>query len=78
MSNRQSQFNNYITIAKSIGIILMVLGHIEIPSLLKNFIYVFHMPLFFFCSGYLFKDIKSKDEFIIFLKKNIKDCIFHL
>lgn len=72
MSNRQSQFNNYITIAKSIGIILMVLGHIEIPSLLKNFIYVFHMPLFFFCSGYLFKDIKSKDEFIIFLKKKYK------
>lgn len=38
--------NNIIDIAKGIGIILVVAGHsMEWP---KNFIYLFHMPLFFF------------------------------
>lgn len=32
----------------------MVLGHSSIPVGLINFIYSFHMPLFFFISGYLF------------------------
>lgn len=38
--------NNYISIAKGIGIILMVAGHCRFPYLL-DFIYMFHMPLFF-------------------------------
>ncbi|MCW7551381.1 acyltransferase family protein [Endozoicomonas gorgoniicola] len=41
--------------AKSIGIFLVVLGHLSIPSKLHNYIYAFHMPLFFFLSGVTFK-----------------------
>ncbi len=44
----------YPDLAKGIGIILVVLGHIEYISLpLRNFIVSFHMPLFFVISGIL-------------------------
>ena len=44
--------NAVIDIAKGIGIILVILGHLAIPGdLLCTFIYTFHMPLFFFLSG---------------------------
>lgn len=41
-------------IAKSIGIFLMVCGHTSIPSIISNWIYSFHMPLFFIISGFFF------------------------
>lgn len=46
--------NTVISICKGIAIILMVVGHAEAPGLLTNFIYVFHMPLFFMTAGYFF------------------------
>lgn len=46
--------NTVIAICKGIAIILVVLGHAEAPELLTNFIYVFHMPLFFITAGYFF------------------------
>lgn len=42
-----------IDFAKGIGIILVVLGHLNIPAVLRIWIYMFHMPLFFIISGYL-------------------------
>lgn len=48
--------NRYMTIAKGIGIILVVVGHSSTSIKILNFIYLFHMPLFFFISGYFFKD----------------------
>lgn len=39
--------NNYIAIAKALGIMLMVVGHSGCPDYLYRFIYMFHMPLFF-------------------------------
>jgi fucose 4-O-acetylase-like acetyltransferase len=49
-----SQRNYTISICKAIAIILMVVGHAEAPELLTNFIYTFHMPLFFITAGYFF------------------------
>lgn len=49
-----SQRNYTISICKAIAIILMVIGHAEAPELLTNFIYTFHMPLFFITAGYFF------------------------
>lgn len=43
---------NFIDISKGIAIILMVLGHSSIPVALSNFIWTFHMPLFFIASGF--------------------------
>jgi fucose 4-O-acetylase-like acetyltransferase len=48
----------YIDIARGIGILLVVLGHSDaraISPLLFQWIYSFHMPLFFFLSGMFFK-----------------------
>lgn len=63
--------NNYITIAKAIGIILMVIGHSGCPQMLSKFIYQFHMPLFFFCSGIFYKEMTSFTMASKYMKKRI-------
>lgn len=45
-----------ITIAKAIAIMLMVICHAGLPIRGGQFVTMFHMPLFFFVSGYCFKD----------------------
>ena len=81
--------NNYISIAKAIGIILMVAGHSGCPNLINNFLYLFHMPLFFVCSGYFYKDIrditqltnyyerKTQGLYIPYLKWSLFFLLFH-
>lgn len=49
-----------VDIVKSIGIILMVMGHIEFGTVLDFYIHSFHMPLFFLMSGYLYRDKKIR------------------
>lgn len=62
--------NNFFSTAKGIGIILMVMGHCGAPDLFTKFIYQFHMPLFFICSGYFLKDINNlKTLFQTYIKK---------
>lgn len=41
----------WLDVAKGITIILMVLGHTSIPKEISNWIWSFHMPLFFIASG---------------------------
>lgn len=43
---------NWIDIARGIGILLVILGHMSVA---RRAIYSFHMPLFFFISGFLYK-----------------------
>lgn len=46
---------NWIDWAKSIGIMLVIMGHYGMgDKIYGTFIYAFHMPLFFIVSGYLF------------------------
>ena len=47
-----AQKNRVISIARGICIILMVAGHSGCPELLRKFIFLFHVPFFFFASGY--------------------------
>jgi len=49
---------NWVNQAKGIGILLVVIGHMTIPLELSILIFSFHMPLFFFLSGYLFNEKK--------------------
>lgn len=49
----QNQRINWIDIARGIGIILVVFGHTWRENLPKDWLYSFHMPLFFFISGWL-------------------------
>lgn len=60
-----SQRNETIDIMKGIGIIAVIIGHMgNVPYMpYRNFIFSFHMPLFFILSGYFFKpntDFKGK------------------
>lgn len=61
----------YIDISRSIAIFLIVLGHSIVHSLNShiayNIIYSFHVPLFFFISGFTFNSVGKK--FFTFLRK---------
>lgn len=59
----------YIDIAKALGIIFVVIGHSGMWG--SNFIYLFHIPLFFFISGYFYND-KYTISFKEFIGKRIK------
>eukprot|EP00825_Cyclidium_porcatum_P037469 TRINITY_DN4140_c0_g1_i2.p3 TRINITY_DN4140_c0_g1~~TRINITY_DN4140_c0_g1_i2.p3 ORF type:complete len:127 (-),score=22.84 TRINITY_DN4140_c0_g1_i2:34-414(-) len=69
--NSEQIKDNYISTAKAFGIIFMVMGHSGCPTFLHNIIYAFHMPLFFFCSGFLFTSPKKKKK-----KKKKKNLLF--
>ena len=59
--------NTTLSIIKGIAIILMVAGHAEGPEFMTNFIYTFHMPVFFIAAGYFFtqKQIDAPWEFCV-------------
>ena len=67
--SKPSKNIEYMDIAKAIGIILMVIGHSGSP--LSRIIYLFHMPLFFFISGYFYKEHYTYN-IIELIKKRIK------
>ena len=75
----------YITFLQVIGPIFVILGHSinglpanDILLKIKEIIYVFHMPLFFFISGYLFlyKGGLSNISYKDFMKKKIWRLLF--
>lgn len=64
--------NDVVTIAKAICIVLMVIGHSGCPDYLWKFIYLFHMPFFFFISGYFYRaDKVLKDGYIMSKVKSL-------
>ena len=66
----QNQQYDFVNIVKAIAIWLMVFAHLNVASKsLECFIYIFHMPVFAFISGFL-----DKGELISFpqIKKNVK------
>lgn len=80
--------NTSISILKALGIIFVVAGHAEPPDLISNFIYIFHMPLFFMAAGYFFSQRNLDDPwkfctrrvkglYIPFLKFSILFLLLH-
>lgn len=70
--------NKEISIARAIGILFMVMGHIFISSntlFIHDFVYLFHMPLFFILSGLCFSS-KNLVSFKSYLKKKIFSLYF--
>lgn len=61
----------WIDILRGIGVILVILGHAPIKTNVFHYIYNFHMPLFFFISGYLFF-YNEENNFFVFCYKKIK------
>ncbi len=61
----------YIDVLKGIGIFLVVFGHITHIRFLREYIWDFHMPLFFWISGMLFNENKYP-SFKEFFRSRIK------
>lgn len=46
---------DYIDVFRSLGIIAMVMRHVGFGGKFDHFIHAFHMPMFFFISGFFYK-----------------------
>ena len=53
--NDKNKRNEVFDLVRGIAIILVVIGHSGCPNYLRNLIYLFHMPIFYFISGYFFQ-----------------------
>ena len=62
-------FDGTMCYMKAIGIICVVAGHSFTGSAIEHFVGLFHMPLFFFVSGYLFKEKYLQDVKFYFSRK---------
>jgi acyltransferase len=64
---------SWIDIAKGLGIILVIHGHTLSPDSYRYIIYAFHMPLFFFLSGLVFR--YDKYSLLQTIQKTIKNLL---
>lgn len=62
----------WIDMAKGYGIILVILAHTGVNPRLNHWIYTFHLPLFFFLSGYVFN---AGNNFKDFVFKKLKTMV---
>ena len=60
----------WIDWCKCIAIFLVILGHLPLQEEFGHFIYLWHMPLFFMISGYLYKRSPLQDE--------LKKCFYSI
>lgn len=78
MNNNLTQIDSnrveYVDVLRGIGIILMILGHIGFGATFDIYIHAFHMPLFFFVSGFFYQK-DSHITFKEFLKKISKQLL---
>ena len=63
---------DYIDFFRAFGIILMIMGHVKFGSHFDKWIHAFHMPMFFFVSGWFFK---SKDDTGYHIIRKIKTLL---
>jgi fucose 4-O-acetylase-like acetyltransferase len=64
----------HMNVVKAFGICGIVLGHSfseSSSSVVRSFLYLYHVPLFFFISGYFFNE-KSLEDFWSLIKKRLK------
>lgn len=78
--NEEANLNNrieWVDTLKGIGILLVVVGHTAVPDSLKQYFFSFHMPLFFFISGYLFyfSEFSKTGSFDTYVKNKLKHLI---
>ena len=66
---------HWIDALKGFGIVLVVFAHHSLPVALEIYIYSFHMPLFFFISGFLFNFVKYSESAANFVKERFRSLI---
>ena len=62
----------WVDTAKGLGILLVILCHVHNEGVVNDWIYSFHMPLFFFLSGYLFR---AGDDPRDFLRRKVRSLL---
>lgn len=70
--DQSSKRIEYIDIFRGLGILIMVMGHVGFGDLFQHFIHAFHMPMFFWVSGFFYKrnyDIK------LLIRKRVKTLL---
>lgn len=67
----------HMDIARGLAVLLVVIGHMRtlVPSYVFYWINSFHMPFFFFISGYFYKGINSGTEFKNYGYKKLKTIL---
>lgn len=55
----------FLDLFRAFGIILMLMGHIKFGSIFDKWIHAFHMPMFFFVSGWFYKQKDNSRHQII-------------
>jgi acyltransferase len=65
----------WIDALKGFGIALVVIAHNSLPEALDTYIFSFHMPLFFFISGFLFNFVKYTGSATNFVKERFRSLI---
>lgn len=71
MNSKYSKYENWVTIIKGMTMILVIFEHSLLDSnwFAARIILMFHMPLFFFISGYCYRDSPS-NNCVKYRKKN--------
>ena len=67
--------DKFINFLKGIGILLVVIGHVSENNYISKIIYGFHMPLFFYVSGFGLSYANSDQSFKKFIKNKIKKIL---
>jgi acyltransferase len=65
----------WIDALKGFGIMLVVFAHYILPVALDTYIFSFHMPLFFFISGFLLNFVKYAESATDFIKGRFRSLI---
>ncbi|HLC15852.1 MAG TPA: acyltransferase family protein, partial [Thermodesulfovibrionia bacterium] len=66
----------WVDALKAIGIFFVVFGHtVGIEARVRDYIFSFHMPLFFFISGFLLKKKHLEMPYVSFLIKKGKELL---
>lgn len=73
---KTEQRTSWIDVLKGLGIILVVIGHVNTKGFLVQWIYTFHMPLFFALSGYILKKFGKRSSFKAFFLKRSKTILW--
>ena len=66
---------NWIDSLRGFAVILVILGHLPTSPELHKYIFSFHMPLFFFISGYLFNQ-KKYSQAGKFITSRVRSLLF--
>ncbi|OZG61320.1 acyltransferase [Bifidobacterium lemurum] len=76
VSSRQNSLGRiaWVDYGKGFAMILVFWGHTLCPDMVRDFFYAFHMPLFFFLSGYVFS-VKHYNSLKAFVIKRIRTLL---